>query len=202
MAGRVGRRSERTRSPCVSRSDIWDFGRSKSSWRSVTHAGGAFGVERLVPWMRRHRPWITIALWSSVVTTFATVDIRTSWLRSRLLTALADRFWTGSARTPCRLACPSEQLSGGLGRAHSLRHDVAVFQFLAIQRGVAMQIFAQRGPFQGDASTQPLRICLKAAHPLPLLFRQDRYPNPAFPANAERRGLEVRDNHDAMGVLE
>ena len=72
----------------MSRSDIWDFGRSKSGWRSVTHAGGAFGVERLVLWMRRHRPWISIALLSSVVTAFATVEIRTSWLQSRLLTAL------------------------------------------------------------------------------------------------------------------
>ena len=72
----------------VSRSDIWDFGRSKSGWRFVTHAGGASGVERLVLWMRRHRPWISIAVWSSVVTAFATVEIRTSWLQSRLLTAV------------------------------------------------------------------------------------------------------------------
>jgi membrane peptidoglycan carboxypeptidase len=72
----------------VSRSGLWDFGRSKSGWRSVAHAGEASGVERLALWMRRHRRWISIALWSSVVAAFASVEIRTSWLQSRLLTEL------------------------------------------------------------------------------------------------------------------
>ena len=54
-----------------------------------------------------------------------------------------------SARVPVQR---SDQLGGGFRRAHSTRHDVAVFEFLPIQRGVVIQVLAQCGPFQGEAS--------------------------------------------------
>jgi hypothetical protein len=67
----------------------------------------------------------------------------------------------GCATSPCVLSPSIGSTARSASRrpwAHaSLRHDVAVFQFLAMQCGVVIQILAQPGPFQSDARKQPLR---------------------------------------------
>ena len=47
-----------------------------------------------------------------------------------------------------------------------------------------------------------MRTVAGADQPGPTLLRQERYPLPYFPPTMKARGLEIRNDHDAVGVLD
>lgn len=51
---------------------------------------------------------------------------------------------------------PKFRHRSGLGCSHALGHDLAVFQFLAIERGVVIEILPQGGDFRSEAGEQSL----------------------------------------------
>ena len=88
----------------MSRIGVWDFGRVRGGWRSLEQMGGTSLAERLALWMHRRRRWVLIALWSSVVAALAAVEVRTSWLQSRVLSEfdrhLSYQVEPGAGRPP------------------------------------------------------------------------------------------------------
>jgi hypothetical protein len=48
-----------------------------------------------------------------------------------------------------------EELGGGLGRTHTLRHDLAVFQLLPIERRVVIEVWRSVAPSRATPANNP-----------------------------------------------